>query len=90
MDYRALAELVMMSLFGLSTLIFAAGLSIRLFLAPTLRELFSARSRASNEQNLLATQMNRIEERLESVESTLDRISAGADFDRQLERPKLG
>jgi len=39
MDYRALAELVMMSLFGLSTLVFAAGLSIRLFLAPTLRNL---------------------------------------------------
>ena len=90
MDYRALAELVMMSLLGLSTLIFAAGLSIRLFLAPTLRELFNARSRNSNEQNLLAAQLNRIEERLESVESSVDRISAGAEFDRQLEGPKLG
>ena len=43
MDYRALAELVMMSLLGLSTLVFAVGLSVRLFLAPTLRELFGAK-----------------------------------------------
>lgn len=90
LDYRALAELVMMSMLGLSTLIFAAGLSIRLFLAPTLRELFKPRSESPNEQRLLAAQLDRIEERLEGLEGSVERISAGAEFDRQLEGPKLG
>ena len=90
MDYRALAELVMLSLMGLSVLTFAVGLSLRLFIAPTLRELFGRRSASSDEQRLLGERLARIEERLDGIESGVDRLTAATDFDRQLEGPKLG
>ena len=41
MDIRALAELVMMALMGLSVLTIAIGFSVRMFLAPTMRELIA-------------------------------------------------
>ena len=90
MDYRALAELVMMSLFGLSTLVFVLGLSVRLFLAPTLRELFGRRSSPQEMGPLVAERLARIEDRLDGIENGLDRLAAAKDFDRQLEGPKLG
>lgn len=89
MDYRALAELVMMSLFGLSTLVFAAGLTTRLFLAPTLRELFGRKMGQEGEQKLLVARLTQIEERLDGIESSLERLNAADDFDRQLSGPKL-
>jgi hypothetical protein len=90
MDYRALAELVMMSLFGLSTLVFAVGLSTRLFIAPTLRELFGKDPGAAKDTPLLTAQLSRVEDRLETIERTLDRIHEAQRFDRQLEGPKAG
>jgi len=90
MDYRALAELVMLSSFGVSTLVFAVGLSLRLFLAPTLRELYGRRPNPEAEQKLLKAHLAQVEERLGSIEVSLERLSAADDFDRQLEGPKLG
>ena len=88
MDYRALAELVMLSSFGVSTLVFATGLSVRLFLAPTLRELHDRKS--ESEQELLHSHLAQVEERLGSIEASLERLNAADDFDRRLEGPKLG
>ncbi|NNF29705.1 MAG: hypothetical protein HKN73_20950 [Gemmatimonadetes bacterium] len=90
MDYRALAELVMLSLFGLSTLIFAAGLSIRLFLAPTLRELLGRRGNQLDARDKqLEAHLLRVEERLDLIEGSLDRLTSADEFDRQLKGPKL-
>ena len=82
MDYRALAELVMMSLLGLSTLVFAVGLSVRLFLAPTLRELFGAKK---DGPELFERQLAELDDRLDSIEGSLDRLLAAKDFDRELD-----
>ncbi|MEM7416899.1 MAG: hypothetical protein AAF389_15435 [Gemmatimonadota bacterium] len=88
MDYRALAELVMMSLLGLSTLVFAVGLSVRLFLAPTLRELFGNKKSAPDP---LDRHLANVDARLDSIDESLDRLLAAADFDRELDgaSPKL-
>jgi hypothetical protein len=90
MDLRALAELVMMSLFGLSALTLAIGFSVRVFLAPTLRDLFGRPAAAPEEQLLLNARFRQLEDRLESIETSLERIADALDFDRQLERPKTG
>ena len=39
MDIRAIPELVMMALVGLSVLTIAVGFSVRMFLLPAMREL---------------------------------------------------
>lgn len=87
MDYRALAELVMFSLLGLSVLCFTIGLSVRLFMAPTLRELFA---KPSKEEKLLVARITQLEERLDSIDTSLERIADTSEFDRKLEGPKLG
>lgn len=87
MDYRALAELIMFSLLGLSVLAVAIGFSIRAFLAPTLRELFA---KPTGDPRLLAARVARLEERLDDMDATLSRIEEKSDFDRQLEGPKAG
>jgi hypothetical protein len=84
MDYRALAELVMMSFFGLSAFTLAVGISVRLFLAPTLRDIFGSRGREEAERRVMDGRMRQLEERLDSIEGALDRIADARDFDRQL------
>ncbi len=88
MDYRALAELVMMSLFGLSALAVAVGFSVRAFLAPTLRDLFGRPPATPGERDLLDARLHRLEDRLESIERSLDRIAAASEFDRRLGGPE--
>ena len=90
MDYRALAELIMLGSFGLSTLVFAVGLSLRLFLAPTLRELFGRGPHPEAEQKRLKAHLAQIEDRLAGIEISLERLSAAEEFDRKLEGPKVG
>lgn len=87
MDYRALAELVVTSLLGLSVLALAIGFSIRVFLAPTLRELFA---KPPQDTKLLAARLTQLEDRLDSIDGSLDRLAEERDFDRRLEGPKLG
>lgn len=86
MDFRALAELVMMSLFGLSVLCFTIGLSVRLFLAPTLRDLFGKQPQTDK---LLVARITQLEDRLDSIDASLERIADTSEFDRKLEGPKL-
>lgn len=90
MDYRALAELIMLSMIGLSVFVVAAGFSIRMFLAPTLRELFGRKSAPVPENSLLTARLSQLEDRLDSIDATLDRLADAQDFDRQLEGPKTG
>lgn len=84
MDYRALAELVMFSLLGLSVLAVAIGFSIRAFLAPTLRELFA---KAPKDDRLLAARITQMEDRLDSIDESLARLADKSDFDRRLAAP---
>ena len=83
MDYRALAELVMMSFFGLSAFTLAVGISVRLFLAPTLRDIFGG-TRGDAERRLMEGRFRMLEERLDGIEGALDRIADAKDFDRLL------
>ena len=84
MDYRALAELVMMSFFGLSAFTLAVGISVRVFLAPTLRDIFGRPSPGGSDKRLLETRLQLLEERLDGIEGSLERIADARDFDRQL------
>ncbi len=84
MDYRALAELVMMSFFGLSTFVFAVGLSVRLFLAPTLKDVFGGRRAEEADRRLTDGRLRLLEDRLDGIETTLERIADARDLDRQL------
>ncbi len=89
MDIRAIAELVMMALVGLSVLTIAVGFSVRMFLAPTIRELIGRKSAAAAEaQTEVGARIDNIEDRLDSIESGINRLLATSEFDRELEAPK--
>ena len=49
MDIRAIPELVMMALVGLSVLTIAVGFSVRMFLLPAMRELRRLKSAESDQ-----------------------------------------
>jgi hypothetical protein len=87
-DYRALAELVLMGMLGLSVLVVALGFSIRAFLAPTLREIFERLERRRPDDPELMGQLERLDERMADVEHGLERLEAAQQFDRQLESPR--
>jgi hypothetical protein len=87
-DYRALAELVLMGLLGLSVLTVALGFSVRAFLAPTLRELFDRLGRNRAGEEALAARLARVEDRLSELEGGIERLEAAERFDRQLQGPK--
>ena len=88
MDYRALAELVLMGLLGLSVLIVALGFSVRAFLAPTLREIFDRLGRNRSGDPAIAARLERLEDRLSDIERGLERLDAAEQFDRQLQGPQ--
>jgi hypothetical protein len=85
MDYRALGELIWFSLLGLSVLTLVAGVSVRVFLAPVVREVLGKlRSDADRQQQLLGVRVERTEERLSELETQLNRLAAAEEFHRQL------
>lgn len=88
MDYRAVGELVWFTLLGLSIFTLVLGVSVRVFLAPVIRDALSRlRSEADREQQLLEVRMERVEERLSDVETGVSRLTAAEDFHRQLRAP---
>lgn len=88
MDYRAIAELVWFALLGISILTLVVGFSVRAFLAPVIRDaLGRLRSDADREQQLLGVRMERVEDRLGDLETSLARLAAEEDFHRQLAKP---
>lgn len=91
MDYRALAELVMMALLGLSALVVAMGFSVKFFLAPVLRDLF-ARSRGPSDlpPDAGTARLAHMEDRLDAIERDLGRLVEAERFDRQLSDPEAG
>jgi len=89
MDIRAIAELVMMALVGLSVLTIAVGFSVRMFLLPAMRELRRLKSAEADQgQTQVGARIDHIEDRLDSIESGINRLLATSEFDRELEAPK--
>jgi hypothetical protein len=87
MDYRALAGLVMMALFGLSTLVVAMGFSVKFFLAPVLKDLFPPRQAPGGlTPGAADTRLANIEDRLDAIERGLRQLTEAERFDRQLGR----
>jgi len=88
MDYRALSELILMGLIGLSVLTLAVGFSVRMFLAPVVREVMDRMgSRSQRDQLLLSGRVEAVEDRVAALEGGIDQLSAAREFDRQLEGP---
>lgn len=90
MDYRALAELVLMALLGLSALVVAMGFSVKFFLAPVLRDLFATGRGRSDLPPGAATRLAHTEDRLDAIERDLGRLVEAERFDRQLSDPDPG
>lgn len=85
MDYRAIAELVWFTLLGISILTLVVGFSVRAFLAPVIREALSKlRSEADREQQVLGVRMERVEDRLADMETSISRLVAAEEFHRRL------
>jgi hypothetical protein len=84
MDYRALAEFITTSLLAFSVLVLAMGFTIRVFVAPVLREFLGNRRGVSEVDRMLPGQLTRLEERLDSIEHSLDEIHDTRTFDRAL------
>lgn len=88
MDYRALAELVLMALLGLSALVVAMGFSVKFFLAPILRDLFASGRKPSHlPPGGAAGRLSHMEDRLDAIERDLGRLVEAERFDRQLSGP---
>jgi hypothetical protein len=85
MDYRALAELVWLSMLGLSLFAATSGLTLRFVLKPFLTELLEIFRDRRVTEGEVAQQLARIEAQLVDLDSELERLRAGADFDRRLE-----
>ena len=85
MDYRALAEFITTSLLAFSVLVIAMGFTVRVFIAPVLREFLGSRRGVSDTDRMLPAQLTRLEERLDSIEHSLDEIHDARSFDRALQ-----
>lgn len=83
MDYRAIGELIFMSLIGMSTLLFVLALGARFALKPILQDLFKGRK--GWEASLAEERMERLEGRVVELETELDRVRSGQEFDRRLQ-----
>ena len=87
MDYRALAELVMMALLGASTLVVAIGFSVKFFLAPVLKDLLpSGRPTTRGPSEAADLRLANLEDRLDGIETRLRHLAEAERFDRQLGR----
>lgn len=86
MDWGNLGYFTLMAFVGLSTLTVCVGLTVRLFLAPVLRDVadrIGERSKVGD-RGVLERRIESLDERLAAVESGLDRIEAAQEFDRRL------
>lgn len=85
MDYRAIGELIWFAFLGISVFTVVMGFSVRVFLAPVVRDaLVRSRSKADEEQRMLGVRMERVEERLEDIETRMHRLAAAEEFHRRL------
>ena len=86
MDYRALGELIWFSFLGLSVFTLVTGVSVKLFLAPVVRDVLGRlRTESDREQQALGFRMERIDDRIADMETQIHRLSAAEEFHRQLE-----
>jgi hypothetical protein len=85
MDFRAIAELVLMASVGVTMITVAVGFTARVFLAPLLRDTVERfASRPLRDDAVLIHRLDQLDDRLAALESGLDRIEAAQDFDRRL------
>jgi hypothetical protein len=85
MNWDEMGYFTLMAFVGLSTLTVCVGLTVRLFLAPVLREVADRMAtRPRHDERLLTGRIEQLEDRLTLLESGLDRIEAAQDFDRHL------
>ena len=76
MDLRALAELIELSLVGLSALTIAVGFSVRVFLAPVVRDAAERLgSRSPEREDVVAMRLDHLGERLAALESAVERLA---------------
>ena len=87
MDLRAVAELVLLGMVGLSILTICVGFTVRVFLGPVLRDVAERlATKAKTDDGAVAARLDLLDDRLAALESGLDRIEAAQDFERRLGR----
>jgi len=85
MDLRAVAELVLLAMVGLSILTISVGFTVRVFLGPVLRDVAERlATKAKPEDGAVAARLDLLDDRLAALESSVDRIEAAQDFERRL------
>lgn len=85
MNFEELGIFVLMVMVSLSILTIAVGFTVRVFLSPVLREAVERLgSRAGGNERTLAARLDRLDDRLASLEEGLERMEATQDFDRRL------
>lgn len=85
MDYIELAQAALLGFVGLSILTICVGFTVRIFLAPVLRDVAERfATRPTRDESLLLGRIEQLDDRLASLESGIDRIEAAQDFERRL------
>lgn len=85
MDLRAVAELVLMAMVGLSILTVSVGFTVRVFMGPVLRDVADRLgTKAKPEDGAVAARLDLLDDRLAALESGIERIEAAQDFERRL------
>ena len=85
MNWDEMGYFILMAFVGLSTLTVCVGLTVRLFLAPVLREIaerLAERPRAPRPG--LEVRLDQLDDRLAALERGIDRLESVQDFDRRL------
>jgi hypothetical protein len=84
-DFRAVAELVLMASVGVTMITVAVGFTVRLFLGPVLRDVADRfATRPSRDERALLSRLDQLDDRLSALENGVDRLEAAQDFDRRL------
>ena len=85
MNWDEMGYFTLMAFVGLSMLTVCVGLTVRLFLAPVIREVADrVVTRPRPDERMLEARLGQLDDRLAALESGLDRIEAAQDFDRRL------
>lgn len=85
MDLRAVAELILMAMVGLSILTVSVGFTVRVFMGPILRDVAERlANKGKPDDGVVAARLDLLDDRLAALESGLERIEAAQDFERRL------
>lgn len=85
MNWADLGYFTLMASIGLTMITVGVGLTMRLFLAPVLRDVAERfANRPTRDEQAVVARLDQLDDRLTALESGLDRIEAAQDFDRRL------